>query len=194
MNKKSTFLEEDHLPSLKFLAIVSFVLLLCGAALFPFDDGGIMTYIREYEGLIWHLSMFFFINKLPTPEWGRKAGTYWVLIDVLSGLLYLNNFYSIMGDASLGIATEGPYQICYIIRLCAHVFEGIWLISSACTTDNKVIKVSGICAGVLLGGYSLISPFAPAWMLSLNMPFVIVWFIMIVLGKYTKKSKSSKSH
>ena len=179
--------ETDHLPPLKTLSIIGFVLFLCGAALFPLDDGGTWTYIREYEGMIWHISMFFFICKLPTPEWGRKAGTYWVLIDVLSGLLYLNNFYGILGDAGLGIATAGPYSICHIVRLCAHVFEGIWLISSAATTDNKVIKVCGICAGVLLGGYSLISPFAPAWFLSLNMPFVIVWFVMIVMGKYTNK-------
>ncbi len=184
MNHHKLEIEQDHLPSLKFLSIVSFVLLLCGAVLFPFDDGGIMTYIREYEGLVWHISMYFFICKLPTPEWGRKAGTYWVLIDVLSGLLYLNNFYGIVSDPSLGIATQGPYQMCYIIRLCAHVFEGIWLISSTRTTENKVIRVSGIMAGIFLAGYSLVSPFAPEWVLSLNMPFVIVWFIMIIRGKY----------
>ena len=178
--------EEDNLPSLKTLSFISFTFFLCGALLFPLDDGGTWTYIREYVGLIWHLSMFFFINKLGTPEWGKKAGTYWVLIDVLSGILYLNNFYSILGDASLGIASSGPFQICYVIRLCAHIFEGIWLISSAITTDNKVIKVCGICAGILIAGYSLVSPFSPTWLLTLNMPFMIIWMFMILIGKYQK--------
>lgn len=154
--------------------------------------GGSGEYAREYLGLFWHITMFFFICKLPTPEWGKKAGTFWVILDVLSGLLYLNNFYGILGDASLGIATETGMTLCTAVRLAAHVFEGLWLISSAYTTDNKVIKVCGILAGVLLGGYSLVSPFAPSWMLMLNTPFMIVWFFMIVLGKYKERYKRTK--
>lgn len=193
MKRKMSFkAESDHLPTLKLLSKIAFILFLCGAVLFPFDDGGKWTYLREYVGLVWHLSMFFFISKLPTPEWGRKAGTYWVLIDVLSGLLYLNNFYGMTGDASLGIATVGPYQICYVIRLCAHIFEGIWLVSSALTTDNKAIKVCGVLAGVLISGYSIVSPFAPAWCLSLNMPFMLIWFVLIVLGKYEEKEVATE--
>ena len=99
-------MSKDCLPPLKTLSIISFMLFLCGAVLFPFEDGGIMTYIREYAGLLWHISMFFFINKLPTPEWGRKAGTYWILIDVLSGLLYLNNFYGIAVSLPSSLSSE----------------------------------------------------------------------------------------
>lgn len=182
-------ISKDYLPSLKTLSIISFTLFLCGAVLFPFEDGGIMTYIREYAGLLWHISMFFFIVKLPTPEWGRKAGTYWVLIDVLSGLLYLNNFYGIVGDAGLGTAVQTGLALPYVVRLAAHVFEGIWLISSALTTDNKAIKLCGVLAGVLIGGYSIVSPFVPSWCLALNMPFMLVWFILIVLGNYNNKGE-----
>ena len=178
---------KDFLPSLKTLSVISFILFLCGAVLFPFEDGGIMTYIREYAGLFWHISMFFFISKLPTPEWGRKAGTFWVLIDVVSGLLYLNNFYGLVGDAGLGIAVQTGLTLPYVVRLAAHIFEGIWLVSSAFTTDNKTIKVCGVLAGVLIGGYSIVSPFAPSWCLALNMPFMLVWFVLIVLGKYEKR-------
>lgn len=175
--------EQDHLPPLKTLAIIGFALLICSMPLFAFTDG-LGQYIREYLGLVWHLSMFFFICKLQTPSWGRTCGTFWIVLDVLSGMLYLNNFYGILGDATLGIATQTGMTLCLAVRLAAHVFEGLWLVSSAMTTENRVIRVCGVLAGVLLAGYSLVSPFAPAWALSLNTPFMLVWFLWIVRGKY----------
>lgn len=176
-------IENDSLPSLKTLSTISFVLLICSMPLFAFN-GGIGEYVREYVGLIWHFSMFFFIFKLPTPNWGKSAGTYWIILDVLSGILYINNFYGIAGDATLGIATQTGMTLCTAIRLAAHCFEGIWLISSAFTTNNKTIKICGVVGGVLLAGYSILSPFVPAWILTLNTPAIIVWFFMIVKGKY----------
>ncbi len=181
--KKWFKLEEDYLPPLKTLSVISFLLLICSAPLFAFS-GGIGEYIREYVGLVWHFSMFFFINKLNTPKWGKTAGTFWIVLDILSGILYINNFYSIVGNEELGIAIQTEITLCLAIRLAAHCFEGIWFISSTLTTDNKVVKVCGVLAGVLIAGYSLASPFAPSWMLALNMPFVIIWFLWIVRGKY----------
>ena len=183
MNIKKYFkLEKDDLPPLKTLTMISFLLLVISTPFFAFHSG-IGQYIREYLGLIWHLSMFFFIMKLQTPEWGRKAGSYWIVLDVLSGLMYLNNFYGITGDLSLGIATVS-LTLPNITRYAAHIFEGIWMISSAITTKNKVIRICGIVTGVLIAGYSIICPFAPEWMLALNSPFMYVWFIWIVRGKY----------
>ena len=175
-------IEEDHLPSLHTLSIISFTLLIISTPLFIFTEG-IGQYVREYLGLVWHLSMFFFINKLPAPEWGKKAGTYWIVLDVLSGLMYLNNLYGITGDLSLGIVSIS-LTLPEITRYAAHIFEGIWLISSTLTTKHKVIKVCGICAGLLLMAYSFVCPFAPEWLLMLNVPFMIVWFIFIVGGYY----------
>lgn len=180
--KKYLELEEDHLPSMRILTMISFALLLVSTPFFAFNSGT-GQYMREYLGLIWHLSMFFFIMKLPTPEWGKKAGTYWIVLDVLSGFMYLNNLYGITGDLSLGIATVS-LTLPNITRYAAHIFEGIWMISSATTTKNKVIKLCGIATGVLLAGYSLVCPFAPEWMLALNAPFMYIWFIWIVRGKY----------
>lgn len=183
MNIKKYFrLEKDYLPPLKTLTMIAFVLLVVSTPFFAFNSGT-GQYIREYLGLIWHLSMFFFIMKLPTPEWGRKAGNYWIVLDVLSGLMYLNNLYGITGDLSLGIATVS-LTLPNITRYAAHIFEGIWMISSAVTTKNKVIRICGIATGVLIAGYSLVCPFAPGWMLALNAPFMYVWFIWIVRGKY----------
>lgn len=175
-------LEEDHLPSLRTLSIISFSLLIISTPLFIFTEGT-GQYIREYLGLIWHLSMFFFINKLPTPEWGKKAGTYWIVLDVLSGLMYLNNLYGLTGDLSLGIVSIS-LTLPEITRYAAHIFEGLWLISSNLTTDHKIIKICGVLAGLLLMAYSFVCPFAPEWLLMLNVPFMIVWFIFIVGGKY----------
>ena len=59
-------MEDDYLPPLKTLATISFVILLCSMPLFALN-GGIGEYVREYFGIIWHISMFFFINKLVTP-------------------------------------------------------------------------------------------------------------------------------
>lgn len=180
--KKSFHLESDGLPPLKALSIISFSLLLLSTPFFAFTSGT-GQYIREYLGLIWHLSMFFFINKLPTPEWGRKAGTYWIVLDVLSGLLYLNNFYGITGDLSLGIAAVS-LTLPNAARYAAHIFEGLWLASSAITTQNKIIKACGLAAGGLLALYSFLCPFAPGWLLTLNVPFMLVWFYQIVRGRY----------
>ena len=174
--------EEDHLPPLKTLSVIAFALLLISTPFFAFTSG-IGQYLREYLGLVWHLSMFFFICKLPTPQWGKKAGTYWVVLDVLSGLLYLNNFYGITSDLSLGIAAVS-LSLPNAVRYAAHIFEGIWMISSAATTQNKVIKVCGILAGVFIAAYSFVCPFAPGWMLMLNVPFMMIWLFMIARGKY----------
>ena len=67
--------EGDHLPPLKTLAAIGFTLRVISMPFFAFTSGA-GQYAREYLGLIWHLSMFFFINKLPTPEWGKRAGTF----------------------------------------------------------------------------------------------------------------------
>lgn len=151
--------EEDHLPPLKTLTVIAFGLLVLSMPLFAFS-GGMGEYLREYMGLIWHFSMFFFISKLPTPEWGRTCGRFWIVLDVLSGLLYINSFYGICGDLSLGIATQS-LTLCTAVRLAAHCFEGLWLISSALTTSNRTIRVCGVLAGVLIAFYSFVSPFAP---------------------------------
>ena len=175
-------LEADHLPPLKTLSAIAFALLIASMPLFAFTEGP-GQYLREYLGLVWHLSMYFFISKLPTPEWGRRAGTYWIVLDVLSGLLYLNNFYGICGDPSLGIATVS-LTLPSTVRYAAHVFEGIWLVSSATTTGNRLVRACGVAAGALIAGYSLVCPFAPEWMLMLNVPFMVVWFYQIVRGRY----------
>jgi hypothetical protein len=93
------------------------------------------------------------------------------------------NFYGFAGDLSLGIATVS-LTLPNTVRYAAHIFEGLWMISSAQTTKNKVIKICGILAGVLIAGYSVVSPFAPGWILMLNTPFMLVWMFMIVRGKY----------
>lgn len=174
--------EADHLPPLKTLSVIGFVLLVISMPFFAFTSGA-GQYAREYLGLFWHLSMFFFINKLPTPEWGRKAGTYWIVLDVLSGFLYLNNLYGITGDLSLGIAAVS-LTLPNVTRYAAHIFEGLWLGSSAITTQNKTIKVCGLAAGCLIALYSFVCPFAPEWLLMLNVPFMLVWFYQIVRGMY----------
>lgn len=180
--KKWFTIESDHLLPLKTLSVIALTLLIISMPLFAFTSG-IGQYIREYMGLIWHLSMFFFICKLPTPEWGKRAGTYWVVLDVLSGLLYINNFYGITGDLTLGI-TAVSLTLPNTVRYAAHIFEGLWMISSAITTKNKVIKICGVIGGILLAGYSFVCPFNPEWMLILNTPFVLVWLFMIATGKY----------
>ena len=174
--------EGDHLPPLKTLATVAFALLLVSAPFFAFTEGT-GQYLREYLGLVWHLSMFFFICKLPCPEWGRRAGTYWIVLDVLSGLLYINNLYGICGDLNLGIAAIS-LTLPNAVRYAAHIFEGLWLISSAATTQNRLVKICGVAAGALLATYSFVCPFAPGWMLMLNVPFMLVWFYQIVRGRY----------
>ena len=56
--------EDDHLPPLKTLSVIAFALLVASTPFFAFNSGT-GQYIREYLGLVWHLSMFFLsINSL----------------------------------------------------------------------------------------------------------------------------------
>lgn len=171
-------LEEDYLPPLETLARLGFGLLVLSMPLFAFH-GGSGEYLREYVGLVWHLVMFFLIQKLPTPQWGRTSGTLWICLDVLSGMLYLLHF-----DTLLVAGGQSAVSLCLAVRLAAHCFEGLWLMSSALTTQHRGIQICGVLAGLLLAGYSLVSPFAPAWFLMLNSPFMLVWFYWIARGKY----------
>lgn len=92
---------------------------------------------------------------------------------MLSGLLYLNNFYGITSDLSLGIAAVS-LTLPNVTRYAAHIFEGLWLGSSAITTQNKTIKVYALAAGSLIALYSFLCPVAPEWFLTLNVPFMLV--------------------
>lgn len=180
--KKAFHMEEDHLPPLKTLSVISFSLLIISTPLFAFTDGP-GQYIREYVGLYGIFSCTSLFQNFQYRSGGRRAGTYWIVLDVLSGMMYLNNLYGIMGDLTLGTATVS-LSLPNITRYAAHIFEGLWLISSAMTTKDRVIQLCGICAGCLLALYSFVCPFAPAWMLTLNVPFMLVWFYRIVRGRY----------
>jgi hypothetical protein len=161
---------EDYLPSLRTVATIALVLMLIPLPLFVFKDGT-GAYVREYLGILWHLSMFFLIAKLPTPPWGRLAGFAWVILDVLSGMLYIRGT---------------SHELAYSIRMAAHIFLGTWLMSSALTTTSRWIRICGIVAGAWLFIYSWVSPFVPDSFLVPNMPFFIAWLVLIAFGKFQK--------
>ena len=168
---------EDYLPQYRSLGVVALCIMLVSLPLFAFKDGT-GAYIREYWGIFWHLSMFLFISKLPTPQWGRAAGYSWVTLDVLTGMLYISG---VPGDETNHF------------RMAAHLFLGMWLMSSVFTSTSRWVKITGFVAGAWLFGYSWVSPFVSEVFLLPNSPFFIAFMILIALGKYAPKENEMYS-
>ncbi len=66
----------------------------------------------DYLGIGLHLANFMLVAKLEAPDWAKAAGYGWIILDVATGVMTLNDV---------------PQSTALYIRLAGHIFTGIWI-------------------------------------------------------------------
>jgi hypothetical protein len=103
-----------------------------------------------------HFILFPVVANLPAVSWARVSGYAWLVIDNMVSVAQLNG------------ADE---QLVMSLRLGGHVFAAIWIVSVS-LRGNTIMKIVGILLAIILGGYSLVAPWVPEWVLY---PSMICW-------------------
>jgi hypothetical protein len=65
-------------------------------------------------GIVSHLSLLFWVSRLPAPSWARAAGFGWLSIEIIVGVLGINDV---------------PDSISHPMRLRGHVLAGTWILA-----------------------------------------------------------------
>lgn len=120
----------------------------------------------EYAGILFHLSVLFLVPRLAAPSWGRAAGYAWIGIDVLTGVLVVNDV---------------PDDLTLPVRLGGHIFAGIWIASSSLCHRSLVIRTVGVVAGVWIGGYTFVATVLPLSFLSPGGVLSTAWYVLLAV-------------
>lgn len=117
----------------------------------------------EYIGIFFHLAVLPLVARLSAPEWGKAAGYGWLTVDIVVGVLAIN-------DVTAGL-TE-------ILRLGGHVCAGVWIITSSLCSRSWPIRIVYTLTGVWLAGYSFVAPVTPSQLLTPASLLAVVWFAL----------------
>ncbi len=166
---------QRHYVSLRLLALLPLVLFSPAVIAF-FVDPHVPW--GEYLGVFFHLSILFLVSRLEAAPWAKAAGYGWVALDVLTGILMINDI---------------PHDIGWAIRLGGHVLAGVWIVSSSLVSKAWPVTVVGVVTGLWLGGYSfagdvLAEPFLrPAGIL------ILIWFALLAIFHRPAEERSAES-
>jgi hypothetical protein len=120
----------------------------------------------EYLGVFFHLSILPLVSRLDAAPWARAAGYGWVALDVLAGILVINDI---------------AYETAWAVRLGAHVLAGVWIIASSLVSRSWLVRIAGVVSGVWLAGYSFVGATVPEEFLSPAGIFTALWFALLVI-------------
>ena len=117
----------------------------------------------NYPGILFHLALFLLVPKLEAPEWARAAGYGWLLLDVTTGVMTMDNV---------------AHDIAYSERYGGHIFAGIWMITVS-LRGSLPVRITGILGGGILFLYSFVARFVPATALSPTSILILLWLALI---------------
>ncbi|WP_434441585.1 hypothetical protein [Lentzea sp. E54] len=152
-----------HYVSLRYLAILPLVLFFPAVIAFfvnPEVEWG------EYLGVFFHLSIFFLVSRLDAAPWAKAAGYGWVTLDVLAGILMIN---------------EIEYDIAWAVRLGGHVLAGVWIVASSLVSRVWPVIVVGMITGLWLASYSFVGTVLPETYLRPAGILILVWFALLAI-------------
>lgn len=146
-------------PSFRTLALLPIVLFIPSLVSFVVSEPGEVWV--EYPGVLFHLAILPLIARMDAPQWARAAGYSWIAIDVLSGVMTMNDV---------------EYDIAWPVRLGGHVLAGVWIATASYLAAHPVVRVVGVLTGVWLGGYSFVAEIAPEQVIYPAGLLIVVWF------------------
>ncbi len=117
----------------------------------------------DYPGILFHLALFLLVPSLPAPGWAKAAGYGWLVADVITGVLTLNSV---------------PHEIADPVRLGGHIFAGLWIVTAS-LPGSWPVRVLGVITGVMLFGYTFVSPFLPIEVIAPASISMLLWLGVI---------------
>lgn len=81
-------------------------------------------------------------------------------------------------------------EIAIYIRLGGHIFGGVW-IATASLARTRLVKAFGVLQGLLLCGYTFVSPFVPMKALSATAFLYLIWLGLIVWQNGVRPMKTT---
>ncbi|MFD5142451.1 hypothetical protein [Streptomyces sp. NPDC058401] len=118
----------------------------------------------EYTGILFHLCIMVVISRMDSPLWAKAAGFGWITLDVLSGMLTIN---------------EIPADLASTVRLAGHVLAGVWFVTASLQARPKSVRIVGTLVGVSLGLSSFLGAFLPAVIAAPSGLLLPVWFLLL---------------
>lgn len=128
----------------------------------------------EYLGVLFHLSILFLVARLDAPQWAKAAGYGWVSLDVLAGILIINDV---------------PYDTAWAVRLGAHVLAGTWIVAASLVNRSRIVAAAGIITGVWLAGYSFVGTLLPEEALRPAGICILIWFAAIAVLNHPRQAR-----
>jgi hypothetical protein len=120
----------------------------------------------EYLGVFFHLSILFLVSRLDAAPWARAAGYGWVVLDVLAGILMINDISD---------------ETAWAVRLGGHVLAGVWIVASSLVNRSWLVRIAGLVSGVWLAGYSFVGTTVPEEFLSPAGIVTAAWFALLAV-------------
>jgi hypothetical protein len=152
-----------HYLSLRSLALLPLVLFFPAVVAF-FVDPDVAW--GEYLGVFFHVSILFLVSRLEAAPWAKAAGYGWVTLDVLTGILMINDV---------------EYDTAWAVRLGGHVLAGIWIVSSSLVSKVWPVGVVGVITGLWLASYSFVGDALPESFLRPAGILILVWFALLAI-------------
>lgn len=100
----------------------------------------------EYLGVFFHLSILLLVSRPDAAPWAKAVGYGWVVLDVLAGILVINDI---------------PYETVWAVRLGGRVLAGVWIVASSLASRSWLVRIAGLVSGVWLAGYSFVGTTCP---------------------------------
>ncbi|MCS7479942.1 hypothetical protein ACFFQW_45010 [Umezawaea endophytica] len=147
-----------ELLGFRTLALLPLVLFLPVVVSFAVDPGALWP---EYIGVLFHLSVLFLVSRMDAPPWGRAAGFGWITVDILAGVLAINEVHS---------------DLVLAVRLGGHVLAGVWIITVSVLARTWPIRVVGTITGLWLSAYSFVGNILPTTALAPASVLTLVWY------------------
>ncbi|CAM3843022.1 hypothetical protein KIPE111705_27590 [Kibdelosporangium persicum] len=164
-----------HYASLRSVALLPLVLFFPAVIAF-FVDPDVAW--GEYLGVFFHLSILFLVSRLEAAPWAKAAGYGWVTLDVLAGILMINDV---------------AYDTAWAVRLGGHVLAGVWIVSSSLVSSARLVSVVGVITGLWLAGYSFVGEVLPETFLRPAGILILVWFALLAIFHRPVQEQTSGS-
>lgn len=166
---------QRHYLSLRILALLPLVL---------FSPAVVAFFVNpevawgEYLGVFFHLSILFLVSRLKAAPWAKAAGYGWVTLDVLTGILMINDV---------------PYDTAWAVRLGGHVLAGVWIVSSSLVCEAWPVRVIGVVTGLWLGSYSFVADVLPESYLRPAGICILIWFALLAIYHRSAEERSTEA-
>ncbi|MGW4109840.1 hypothetical protein ACWEFJ_03070 [Actinosynnema sp. NPDC004786] len=152
-----------HCAGFRAVALLPLVLFLPAVIAFFVDPDVVWG---EYLGVFFHLSILFLVPRLDAAPWARAAGYGWVALDVLAGILMINDV---------------EHDTAWAVRLGGHVLAGVWIVAASLVSRAWPVRVVGVVTGTWLAAYSFVGTVLPESFLRPAGILILVWFALLAV-------------